>query len=164
MEHCFVILRTNHLRQYSITCFALALLVSVHLSSSFSEIVCYLCFDHLPATYSLSRSDEYNEFSSEKYIDQKGTVFVCAVVQSWRILLQKCFSTCTRSHLIASCFHIALTLMKEIGAASKDKLGEDYVLKKAPEDKHEDPIEPEENKKVLLRLQINVLIKDTTFC
>lgn len=102
-----------------------------------STVACYLW---------LSRSDEYNEFSSEKYIDQKGTVFVCVVVAVMAYIVAEVFfnvyEIASDSIVLSYCLDI-----DEGGAAYKDKLGEDYVLKKAPEDEHEDPIEPEENKK-----------------
>jgi hypothetical protein len=102
-----------------------------------STVACYLW---------LSRSADYSRFESENYIDAKGTVFVCAVVAVMAFIVAEVFfgvyEITSDSIMLSYCLDI-----DNGGAAFKDKLGEEYELKKAPEDEHEDEINHEEDKK-----------------
>ena len=93
-----------------------------------STVACYLW---------LSRSADYSRFESENYIDAKGTVFVCAVVAVMAFIVAEVFfgvyEITSDSIMLSYCLDI-----DNGGAAFKDKLGEEYELKKAPEDEHED--------------------------
>lgn len=102
-----------------------------------STLACYLW---------LYQSKEYKEYTSEKYIDQKGTIFVCAVVAIMAYIVAQVFfnvyDIASDSIMLSYCLDI-----DEGGNAFKDKLGEDFELKKAPEEEHQDSLQPEENKK-----------------
>merc|ERR1712100_337344 len=102
-----------------------------------STVGCYLW---------LTRDSGYSDFASEDYIDQKGTIFVCAVVAVMAFIVAQVFfgvyEITSDSIMLSYCLDV-----DEGGAAYKDKLGEDYEVKKAPEYEHEDKIDHEEDKK-----------------
>merc|ERR1712072_1410024 len=74
----------------------------------------------------------------------------CAqLLQSWPSLSLKYFSVYMKSRPIASCCRTALTLTM-VGQHSKTSWAKTMSSKKAPEDEHEDEINHEEDKKILL--------------